>query len=200
MPGGRPTLWTPEVKQKILSSIANGNFNYIAAQSAGVSYSLLKQWMARGRKEEVGEFREFLAALMVAATKAETEAVSRIMEAGRKEPKYLMWWLERKYPQRWGRDRMQFRLMQKEFAQIKAEHEKIVQHYQAKGRLCITRLINWPYPDSGWYQKFVLLLGIPDCFINSFIRQFFYFLLIDSLSILLLEITFLAGYYDGCYR
>ncbi|QEL15471.1 hypothetical protein [Limnoglobus roseus] len=37
---------------------------------------------------------------------AEAKAVAEVLEAGRKlDPKYLVWWLERKLPHRWGRDR-----------------------------------------------------------------------------------------------
>lgn len=130
MPIGRPTLWKPEVRAKIIASIAEGNYNYVAAQAAGVSRSLLKQWMAKGRKEKAGEFKDFLAALKAAEGMAEKKAVAAIQKAGKKDPRWLCWFLERKYPQRWGRHTYQLKQLQAEFRKIQAEHKVLIEAAQ----------------------------------------------------------------------
>lgn len=40
---------------------------------------------------------------MEAEKTAEIKAVERIIAAGARDPKHLEWWLERKFPDRWGR-------------------------------------------------------------------------------------------------
>lgn len=123
---GRPTKFTEETRKKILKSVSEGNYDYIAARAAGVSRQLLGRWKTRGRKEKTGEFADFLSALTNAENNAEIEAISRIRHAGYSDPKYMQWWAERKFPERWGRDTYQIKLMQGTIDKLAAQVEALV--------------------------------------------------------------------------
>jgi hypothetical protein len=72
-----------------------GNFRETAARYAGVPPETLSRWLARD-----GQFRQ---AVLEAEQAAEILAVAYIRKAGETDPKHFEWWLERKFPERWGR-------------------------------------------------------------------------------------------------
>jgi hypothetical protein len=59
--------------------------------------------MVRGGQEGCGVFRDFRAAIKKAQARAEENALKRIQTASRKQWQAAAWWLERKYPERWGK-------------------------------------------------------------------------------------------------
>lgn len=113
--GGRParrldepvTLTNPDgsarvvlLKDRILSVIRGGNFPLTAARACGVCESLWYKWL----KKDTPEFVEFREAVKAAEYEAEAVAVGRIQQAG-SDPKLWTanaWFLERKFPDRWG--------------------------------------------------------------------------------------------------
>lgn len=100
---GRPTKLTPEVKEKICSTIRAGNTLETAAAYAGVGESTLFLWKARGEVAKRGPFREFLEEVKRAASEAETRAVAIIAKAMKENWQAAAWYLERRNPQVWGR-------------------------------------------------------------------------------------------------
>jgi len=92
---GRPTKLTFEVKEKILHLIRQGNYKEVAVRAAGVGVSTFCRWMEQNR-----EFRE---AVDMAETEAEVEMVAHVKLAAKNDPVHGRWWLERKFPERWGR-------------------------------------------------------------------------------------------------
>jgi hypothetical protein len=98
----RPTKLTPEVQDKIIQALRGGNFRYIAARWAGIDISQFKRWMSRGKQGEA-MYRRFRAAVLEAEKSAELRAVALVMKAAQEDAKHAEWWLERKFPQRWGR-------------------------------------------------------------------------------------------------
>ena len=103
MTAGRKTKLTPEVEEKILQSIKSGNFRKTAALWAGVGYTTLRTWMREGRlrpKSAQGNFRR---RVLEAEKAAEMRAVALVMKAAAEDARHAEWWLERKFPQRWGR-------------------------------------------------------------------------------------------------
>jgi len=115
---GRPTDLTPQVQAKIVLAIVGGNDNKVAAAHAGIGESTFYAWLDRGRKEVARlaassrakprasetPFVEFLEAIQKAQADAETRNVALIAKAAQEGTwTAAAWWLERKYPERWGR-------------------------------------------------------------------------------------------------
>src|SRR5689334_12329926 len=118
MAGGRPTQFTEVVKATILEHLRSGNYRDVASEAAGISKNTLAGWLTRGWREDDGPYREFLVALMEAERDAETRAVKYIAEHA--DPKNRQWWLERKYPQRWSKDREQLHELSRRIRELEA--------------------------------------------------------------------------------
>lgn len=103
-PRGRPSKFTNEIKDNICEYIAQGNYLDTACRLAGVDYSTFRGWMVKGEHEGKGEYFEFLRQVRLAEAQAESERVRLILQAGRLDDwKANAWYLERKYPERWGK-------------------------------------------------------------------------------------------------
>lgn len=100
---GRPTLLTDEVRGIILRVISMGNYRCVAARAAGISPVTLEHWMMRGKREQGTIYADFAQAIAKVESAVESGCVARILELGKEDPKHLEWYLERKYPKRWGR-------------------------------------------------------------------------------------------------
>ncbi len=113
---GRKTKLTPEVQEKVVRAIENGNYDYIAAQAVGISKATFYAWLARGEAEKerltkIGArvrksetpFLEFLDAIKKAKAASEITQVGIISNASEKNWQAAAWWLERKHSDRWAR-------------------------------------------------------------------------------------------------
>jgi hypothetical protein len=119
---GRPTKLTPETRAKILDAIAAGNYRQVAAVCAGVSAKTLRMWMQRGREKPASIFGQFRAAVLVAEQAAHIRMVAILTEAAKKDPKYALEWLERKFVKFWGKkDRHEQQLIKDRLARIEAQ-------------------------------------------------------------------------------
>ena len=96
----RPTKLTPDVRDRIATMIQAGAYAEQAARAAGISASSYYSWMERGERP----FSEFSETIKTAEAVAEQERVSRIQEAADAGTwQAAAWWLERRFPGRWGR-------------------------------------------------------------------------------------------------
>jgi len=93
---GRPTKYTDATVNQILESIHNGNYAVVAARKAGICEDTFYEWIKTKP--------EFSEAVKKEESVAEEFHVARII-AGEKNWTSSAWWLERKFPKRWGRDR-----------------------------------------------------------------------------------------------
>jgi hypothetical protein len=100
---GRPSKLTSEVADRIISSIKSGNFRNTAARWAGIGERTMRDWMTRGEAHPKSPFGSFRRRVMEAEKAAEMRCVAIVMKAAANDAKHAEWWLERKYPQRWGR-------------------------------------------------------------------------------------------------
>jgi len=91
---GRPTKYTPETVTAIINAIMDGNYKAVAARIAGVSRDTLYEWESR--------YPEFSDAIKNAEAVGEAEHVARI-KRGPMQWQSSAWFLERKYPDRWGK-------------------------------------------------------------------------------------------------
>jgi len=99
----KTSLLTKEVQEKIVESLKVGNFREPSVKYAGISMRTFQNWMRRGKEEEEGIYVDFRSAVIEAEESAEIHAVKTIVDFGNEDPKHLQWWLERKFPDRWGR-------------------------------------------------------------------------------------------------
>ena len=101
---GRPTKLTPQVQARIVQAIVGGNDITVAAAYAGIGKTTFYEWLERGRKAKTGPFADFADAIQKAQADAETRNVALIAKAAQEGTwTAAAWWLERKYPERWGR-------------------------------------------------------------------------------------------------
>ena len=100
---GRPSKLTPDVQGRVLAAISAGNTRATAAAYARVGLSTLMAWLARGEKATRGQYREFLDAVKNAEADAVVTSVALVRKAASEHWQAAAWWLERRYPDEWGR-------------------------------------------------------------------------------------------------
>jgi transposase len=118
MAGGRPTTLTPSVREKILTAIRAGNYRHVAARGAGVPLRTFTGWCVRGRRAKSGASWEFWLSLLEAEQSAEISMVELVVKAAQGDAKYAEWWLERKFPERWGRDTARITALEKRIDEL----------------------------------------------------------------------------------
>ena len=101
---GRRLKLTPELIEQAAKLIAGGNYASTVFQMLGVGESTWYRWLEKGRDSKGRSiYREFWESIQKAEAAAELRAVSGIVAAGRRNWTAFAWYLERKYPDRWGR-------------------------------------------------------------------------------------------------
>jgi len=100
---GRPTKLTRELHDEIVRLIEAGNYAETAAAVGGIQPHTLRDWIRRGARETTGPYAAFSSAVKKAEGRAEASAVLRIRKAGQMNWTAEAWYLERKFPARWGR-------------------------------------------------------------------------------------------------
>jgi DNA-binding transcriptional MerR regulator len=121
---GRKSTLTPELQQRLCDLIRGGNYQEVAARSCGVPVRTLRHWLRRGRQEETGIYRDFLDAVEAAETEAETSLVLAIHAGAKADLDHAWKWLERKAPQRWGRDRLKVKELERRMAELERQSRR----------------------------------------------------------------------------
>lgn len=103
----RPTKLTPETQARIIQALEAGNYFETACGYAGVSATTGYNWMNKGRESTSGIYFEFLNAVEKASSNAEARNVALIQQAAKDTWQAAAWWLERRAPDRWGRQRQE---------------------------------------------------------------------------------------------
>ncbi len=99
----RPTKLTPDVRDRIATMIRSGAYAEQAARAAGIAPSTYYSWLERGESGE-RPFSEFSETIKTAEAKAEQQRVECIQDAAEAGTwQAAAWWLERRFPARWGR-------------------------------------------------------------------------------------------------
>ncbi len=103
------------IRNRILESLAEGNYIEVATASAGITARTLRNWRKSGelahRKRDEGRdltpteevFALFLDALGEHRALGEEKLVRRIVTASRTDWKAAAWILERAFPKRWAK-------------------------------------------------------------------------------------------------
>ena len=93
---GRPRkLADPQRRETLLKALEAGHTYKAACASAGLSEDAFARYRA--------EYADFADDVRQAEAKAAIRLVGQILEAGDKDWRALAWWLERRFPEEWGR-------------------------------------------------------------------------------------------------
>jgi len=103
--GGRPSVMTPQVRERIIELVRKGNYRKVAAMVAGVSERVVSEWMTEGERNPDSEQGEFARSILEAEGTAETVMSAVVWEAGKVDPDHAWKWLARKAPDRWAETR-----------------------------------------------------------------------------------------------
>ena len=103
---GRTLKLTAETQDKICVAIRLGNDKKVAAALAGVSETTFYRWLELADVDNPKkEYREFRESIERAEAEAEVTRIARITQAADNGTwQAASWWLERKFPERWGRN------------------------------------------------------------------------------------------------
>ena len=102
----RPSKLTPEVTKRLTEAIRAGNYYEAACAYAGIAYSTFREWMVKGEKAKSGKYREFMEAVKKAEHEAEVRMVAMWQKHMPDNWQAIATFLERRYPERWGRKRL----------------------------------------------------------------------------------------------
>ena len=102
---GRPSKLTKQVEADLTVLLAQGVPVKLAASATNVSPRSVRRWLTEGDlRERVAEVRAAERTPTDEAT-AEARAVVLLLRSG--DWRASAWWLERRWPERWGAARMQ---------------------------------------------------------------------------------------------
>lgn len=125
---GRKTKLTKELTDEIVKRIRAGNYIKVACQAVGISHTAYFDWIKKG-EEGIEPYDEFLYAVKKAEGEAHVNYVAIIASQAPTQWQAAAWWLERKFPDKWGRkekieiDKQQVSV--KEIEAIEARFSKI---------------------------------------------------------------------------
>lgn len=100
---GRPTKLTRKLSDEICRLIRSGNYLETAAAAAGVHPVTVRRWLKKGARAKKGVHHDFCIAYKTAEAQGEAAAVVRIRRASDQHWQAEAWWLERRFPSKWGR-------------------------------------------------------------------------------------------------
>jgi transposase-like protein len=103
MAGRKPKLNKMVIK-RLEEALLAGNYIETACDYAGINRATFYKWMAEAEKSGAKPlFRELSDTVTSARAQAEMRNVLRIQKAADDSWQAAGWWLERSFPQRWGR-------------------------------------------------------------------------------------------------
>ncbi len=99
---GRKTKLTPELQDDVVKRIRAGNYIKVACQAVGISHTAYFDWLKKGQ-EGKSPYAEFLDAIKKAESEAHVNYVAIVASHAPKQWQAAAWWLERRFPDKWGR-------------------------------------------------------------------------------------------------
>lgn len=116
----RPTKYTPERREKLLTALRDGNTHRAACAQGCIDQGTFIDWQRR--------YPDFANAVKRAEAEAELKHVANITKASETNWTASAWWLERRFPDDWGRkDRLDIRLL------LDRERERVRTDAEAAG-------------------------------------------------------------------
>jgi transposase len=146
---------TAERQDAIVKAIREGNPHDTAAQAAGIGKTAFYDWLRKGEESEKNDkYKKFYEAVKTAEATAEALRVRRINKAGlHGDWKADAWYLERRYPDKWGRRVISADVNHSGEVTERHEYEaqiEITQKLQAdeEGRELLKQLFEWEQRHS----------------------------------------------------
>lgn len=113
---------TPALIKKVCRLIADGNYRSVAARAVRVTPEHFCRWLAIGRKAQDDSLHaQLYQEVLEAEQAAEIKMVKLVVGGARQDPKHAEWYLERKHPQRWGKDRLQIKELNKRVTELEKQ-------------------------------------------------------------------------------
>lgn len=98
----RTTILNKTIQKAMVEAIESGNYASTAAEACGIGSSTHYRWMDQGEKG-IEPYRGYRDAIKRAEASAEMKAVKVIQAASLDNWTAGAWYLERKFPDKWGR-------------------------------------------------------------------------------------------------
>ena len=92
---------TPDLIAKTRQILANGGYAETVFTTLKIGKTTYYRWLERGEKARNGVYRDFWDGVMEATGISEINALQIITQS--KEPRDAAWFLEHRFPDRWGR-------------------------------------------------------------------------------------------------
>lgn len=109
----KPLSLTPEVEERILDALREGNYRTAACKAAGVEYGTFRHWIRLANQGQE-PYSAFSARCKEAEGESEAALVSTIRRAANQHWTAAAWLLERKYAPKWGKREMSWELAKRE--------------------------------------------------------------------------------------
>lgn len=103
---GRPTKLTPDVQTRLEAALKAGATQELAAMRAGIGVSTFYAWKKKAEEGDA-DFKDFLDVIDSAAAEGAMKALEKITAAMDDDWKAAAWILERRYPEMYGRQRIE---------------------------------------------------------------------------------------------
>jgi hypothetical protein len=108
MPRGAKGKLTKELIEKAADIIARGNYYKVAIDILGISEQSWYEWMRQGEMDKSKGIKSLKSEFFESIKKAEADAIDRnlsIIQKAAMEGNWQAsaWYLERKYPEQWGK-------------------------------------------------------------------------------------------------
>jgi len=101
---GRKTKLTSELQKQICDLIKRGNYTKTACLAVGIDESCYYKWIKRGEEAKTGIYFQFVQSIKRVQEEAKVRYLERIREAADNGNwTAAAWFLERKYPDEWGK-------------------------------------------------------------------------------------------------
>jgi len=100
----RKSKLTQKLVDEAAELIRNGNYANVACRALGISETSWYNWLKDAENENTSPLkRVFFEAIKEAEAQAERDYLEVIKKASDKHWQAAAWWLERKFPDKWGR-------------------------------------------------------------------------------------------------
>lgn len=126
---GRPSKLTEETTKKLVKAIESGNYMKAACAYAGIDYTTFRLWMKKGEKAKSGRYFNFFHTIKRAEQVAEVKMIEQWQRHMPENWQAIATFMERRYPDRWGRNmRVNQNIQQEVRGQVTERHEYDVTH------------------------------------------------------------------------